>query len=262
MKLLVIIYETDNNNENLKKLLDSLKFSKFNFVLLGQNDKWDSFGTKILNIKKYLETIDPNTLILQLDARDVIVNNTNPDNLIKKFNENFDINKVLYSTEQGCCVEPLYNTGPKGIISSGVRNYKYINHNLSDKERENNNKTWTESMKNKNTTDKNFHYLNAGLVLGLSKNLLKIYNIINIRSNEDDQAILTDLFLQNPELFQLDYNQIIFSNSNAWDQENGCFYIWSESKWKNKITDTNPSFIQTPGKHWSCYNTLYDSLKK
>jgi len=112
-----------------------------------------------------------------------------------------------------------------------------------------------------------FHYLNSGMNFGKAKDFLQIYSsplIQNLDPSMDDQAELTKLFMDPNyrNLFYLDYEQVFFSNSNAWDSKDGCFFEWDESSqaFRNTKTNTIPFIIQTPAKHWSCYDLLSAKL--
>merc|ERR1712093_449542 len=55
-------------------------------------------------------------------------------------------------------------------------------------------------------------YPNTGIIVGKAKNIRKIYEILNMKESEDDQALMTELML-----------------NNDWTEGlNGCVYEWSK----------------------------------
>ena len=90
--------------------------------------------------------------------------------------------------------------------------------------------------------------------------------MMNIVDKEDDQLIMSEIFYHHLQMFALDYNREIFSNSHVWDskdgsKDSGCYYA---ATGKGMIMDTylnsTPFFIHTPGKHFKCYDYLKGSL--
>jgi hypothetical protein len=181
----------------------------------------------------------------------------------------------LISTELGCCERPKYFFKPNELrningtiktdISKSVVNdlSKYT----SEEEQQANKEMWESSFMTINPNRSNGWFKpNAGLYMGKVKDLQKMYYLMNIQVSEDDQTILSEIILQNKGMFVLDYNAEIFSNSFAWDPKSeeicgGCYYKKNK---RNEITNqmfrTTPYFLHFPGKHFKCYDTVYDLL--
>ncbi len=227
--LLVIVYE-NTKHPNAEKLKDLLDKRGFPFVFIGLGDNWEGFGTKTHGITNYINdpssNIDDDTYIICLDSRDVICNGNVTDtlNILKKFDEN----KLIISTEKGCCVP-----------STTVSMRSYMEERASKKNLEN-------------------KYLNAGMIAGKAKVFKKIYPF-NMRKTDDDQTGLIKWWQDHPDDIELDYDELLFSNANFWnkDHEKGCPYKISKKLPNERI----PQFIQTPAKFWKCYDNLYSKSK-
>jgi len=227
--LIIIVYE-NTKHPNAEKLKDLLDKRGFPFVFIGIGDKWEGFGTKTHGVINYINepsnNIKDDTYIICLDARDVICNGNVTDtlNILKKFDEN----KLIISTEKGCCVPST---------TSSMRSYM------------------DERASKKNLENK---YLNAGMIAGKAKMFKKIYPF-NIRKTDDDQTGLIKWWQDHPNDIELDYDELLFSNADFWnkDHEKGCPYKISKKLPNERI----PQFIQTPAKYWKCYNNLYSKSK-
>tara|TARA_A100001015_G_C15009892_1_gene722513 strand:- start:389 stop:1918 length:1530 start_codon:yes stop_codon:yes gene_type:complete len=226
--LLVIVYENTLHPNSLK--LKSLLIKReFPFKFIGLGDEWKGFGTKTHAIINYLnenkESIDDNMYIICLDSRDVIVNQ-NVDYTIKCLKQ-FDDNKLIISSERGCCVPTTTLNMRKYVESKNINNYDH-------------------------------QYLNAGMIAGKAKVFRKIYPF-NIKESDDDQTGLIKWWQNHPNDIILDYKQILFSNAFGWENEEfetACPYVL-----KNNNCNKKPCFIQTPAKFWKCYDKLYKESK-
>ena len=56
-------------------------------------------------------------------------------------------------------------------------------------------------------------YLNFGLQFGKAKDFVKLFRIMNLKPEDDDQTIMYKLFFDNPDLVKVDYTETIFSNA-------------------------------------------------
>ena len=222
----IIIFETNQHEKNVILLKQTLEKYNMNYIFLGNDIKWKGFGTKILEIQKYLKTQDENDVVVIIDARDVLTNNY-PEKLIEYFNKN-DKNQIIFGCEKGCCTPG---------VTDNVKNFMHDKGKLYNQ-------------------DNDFLYLNAGLYMGRIKNILDLYEKINIKEEDDDQTLISNYWSKNPEKIKLDYDQEIFSNSNFWKNE--CFFSKDENKnnYKNTFKNTYPVFIHTPAKHFTCYDSI------
>jgi len=55
--------------------------------------------------------------------------------------------------------------------------------------------------------------LNFGMMVGINKNILKMFKLFDLKSGEDDQHLASEFFFMRPEMVILDYTQILLSNT-------------------------------------------------
>jgi len=265
--VLVIIFETDLNDAHLVKYEETLKKLCYRYKIL-TDKKWKGFGGKIHNIHKYLLTLPQNQIVVISDARDVLAVNYKSKELYEYVYDKLDHN-IIVSSEIGCCVN-TFDYKPGELIKEGHYQNKQNKSFVSAEE-------WKSMFKQRAIQEqvsvsgyKNSIHLNAGLYIGKVKNITKVYRLMNIRETDDDQFFMSEIFNTYPNLIKLDYYRFIFSNSHVWDTnnkekniiaDNGCFYIKQDRKIIDTITNTVPFFIHTPGKHFNCYDNVYDMLK-
>lgn len=59
-------------NDNTRLFLKTLETNGWNYTLLGEGDKWIGLMNKVIAYHKYLKTLDPSTVVILSDARDVV----------------------------------------------------------------------------------------------------------------------------------------------------------------------------------------------
>lgn len=270
--VLVITYETDLKNKNLKLLHDTLKENKYRSRIITEK-KWKGFGGKIIKINAYLKSLHPEQIVVVSDARDVLSVNFDQEHLYSKLS-NFDEidSKVIFGTEIGCCVRTPFEPGKLRSRKGDVihRTFEKTGKDLSSKWK---NVFQTRAkLKNINhsISSKPNIYINAGLYIGKVKNILSLYKLINIDYKEDDQLLMSEIYYHFPNKFHLDYNREFISNSHVWDSFNkktieddsGCYYKMDNNKIKDTYLNSYPYFIHTPGKHFKCYDAISKMLSK
>ena len=268
--LLVVTYETDLKNKHLSYLKASLEKNGYKYTIL-TDKKWTRFGGKIKKISKYLKGLNPNQLVIVMDARDVLSVNFDSASFIAEVSD-ISQDKVIVSTEIGCCVPARYKPGELRTTTGKIINRTYDKTTSG----ENFDEMWKKMFKTRATHKKIKHpvehkqsiYLNAGIYCGKAKTILEIYNLMNISSGEDDQLIMSEVFYHFPNKFHLDYNRVFFSNSHVWDSNNnkdvaedtGCYYVRENDRIKDVYLSSFPYFIHTPGKHFRCYDHVLKSI--
>ena len=147
-------------------------------IILGMGEKWlggnmkegPGGGFKINLLKKFINNINENKLLIFTDCYDVIMNN-NVNILIEKYYNKYN-NKIVFACEKFCWPnKKLINLYPEN-------NYK-------------------------------LKYLNSGLFIGFTNDIKELLDKINIKDIEDDQLYYTLEFLNNENII-LDYECILF----------------------------------------------------
>lgn len=267
-RLHVVTFETDLNHINMKKLTNSLNKYSYEYHILSDKE-WKGFGTKIVSFHEYLKSIDPEQIVVFCDARDVLCVNHNSRDLIEKFKTHIQTSKVVVSTEIGCCVPSNFNPGEYRSKTGEVLKKSF---SLNEADKADKADKWKEMFKLRARDHDIMHdiehkqsiHLNSGMYMGRVKDIMNIHKLMNIDVTEDDQLIMSEVFYHHPHLFHLDYNRDFFSNSHVWDTSNeseieddpGCYYKMEKGKIIDTYLNSEPFFIQTPGKHYKCLDSI------
>jgi hypothetical protein len=288
-KLKIIIYETGPYSTSLETFMNVAEKYGVESVVVGQGSEFEGFGSKYGQLKDSLDELkdDPQALVAVIDGRDVLLNvnhDVDRNTFQLRVNQFIDTFKemvtgkpraVLMSAEQQCCVAALCHADSPSFYfdpDSGKRAQRACPSGEEgcgwlDNE---NVKFWQSLMVAEaysNTGSREISpYLNAGLMVGTAQNLIDLIERIDLGNEEDDQAVLSAMYLQFPELVVLDYEQKLLGN-NAWPKglEEGCIYDFDEqneekSHLTNTQTGTAPLIVHTPGKFYNCLDTLIDRL--
>jgi len=285
----VLMYETDTSLQDdptspLAFFMQQSSIADMRTTVYGGGLEYHGFGDKYQTLKALLEVIDPNKLVVIADARDVALNIPKDEEganaAIDRFLDTYDKltandpHAVVMSSESQCCVSAMTHAHPseyfdpitkkrtKRACSSGKAGcYWSQNDNIYawvDFHRERAfNKTGIERV----GEDVGDVYLNAGLMAGYPEDLINLVNVLDIAPEEDDQAVLSGLMNQFPDMIVLDYNQEMFGN-NQWPQglENGCVFEKNNEILAHRDTKTEPLIIHTPGKFYGCLDVLIEEL--
>ncbi|CAJ1959486.1 unnamed protein product [Cylindrotheca closterium] len=288
-KLKVIIYETGPYSTSLQTFMDVADKYGLEAIVVGQGSTFSGFGSKYGQLKDSLHEMshDPKALVAVIDGRDVLLN-VNRDversafeDRIDNFVENFKelvLGKpeaVLMSAEQQCCVAALCHADSPAYYFDPVTKKRANRACPSGEEGcgwvDNDNVAFWQSLMvaeayQHTGSHETSPFLNAGLMAGTAKNLIELIDRMDLGEEEDDQAVLSAMYLQFPELIVLDYEQQLLGN-NAWPKglEEGCIYDFDpnmdeELFLTNTQTGTSPLILHTPGKFYDCLDTLIDRL--
>jgi len=283
----VLMYETDATiegkaNSPLHFFKERSQVANLKTTVYGNNLNYRGFGDKYQNLRPLLEIINQDTLIILADARDVALNVPEDKDMaiaaVDHFVENFKRatqnapNAVVLSAEAQCCVSALSHAHPGEYFDSatGKRNKRACSSGVDNcLWSENNNIfSWVDFMHQRafNATGQEANgdvYLNAGLMAGYPKDLIKLLDVMDIDPTEDDQAVLTGLMYTYPEMLVLDYGQEMFGN-NQWTRGlvDGCVFEGdgSQSPLIHIETQTQPLMIHAPGKFYSCLDVIIEAL--
>lgn len=238
-----VIYE-NTEGTTTTNLIKLLKKFGYNYRIVGFGNEWNGWYGRLQNYQKFVNMIDDDVYVLFCDGRDVLVN-TNYSDFIEKA-KNMYKNKIIFGSETHCCngienlreesmdqnipIKDIYVKYMEDLAHKTINNYKY-----------------------------KYFYLNFGLIFGKAKDFKHFFKALNIQPGDDDQGLATRELYRNPDLYQLDYNQELFSN-----MIHTCDYVWDESKkmFKHTITGTYPSILHFPGKNFECYNKILDKLQQ
>jgi hypothetical protein len=295
-KLHVLVYETENDalgaESPSQRLVDQINrdgIEGMHATVYGHKNRggFAGYGSKFSSVVPILELIsqsDDDALVVLSDSRDVLVNNpfndkTYSKDLVNEFRVAFDDatafkpKSIVVSAEAQCCVSALthvplggyYNTdGSRSNIacSSGSEGCLWAGDDKAEPWERFMNERMLQQSFGKKYDDA---YLNAGLIVGKPKDLLRVILSAQINDNEDDQAVWTDYMYHNPNDIVLDYQQQLFGNNRggvANIHDGGCvFHKQPDSKrLVHMMTHTQPLFLHSPGAFFACHDQMSQAL--
>jgi len=284
--VMVLMFETDETLQHDPK--SPLHFFRekgdtahLQTTVYGGKLDYHGFGDKYQTLKPLLEIMDSDKLVILADARDVVLNVPNNEAFASLAVDNFietyrKLTKdtpgaVVMSAEAQCCVSAMSHAHPseyfdpstkkrtKRACSSGLGECMwYPSQNIEDWQ------VFMEDLAFNTTGEENSDvYLNAGLMVGYPADLINLLNVLDIGPAEDDQAVLSGLMYQFPDMIKLDYKQEMFGN-NQWPKGlvDGCMFE-SQGDHLSLIhteTGTEPLVLHTPGKFYDCLDVLIEDL--
>lgn len=159
----------------LNMLISSMDRFGLDYVVLGQGQQWKGFGTKIIFLKEYLETISPEyTHVIFVDAYDVIFL-SGIEEIEKKYADNWP-DKIVFSAELNCwpCAELSVQYPPSDSI---------------------------------------WRYLNSGSYTGSIADILGLLEAYPPTFEMDDQLYFTNILLAQQLPIVLDTNCVLFQTT-------------------------------------------------
>jgi hypothetical protein len=302
--IVVLVYETTDSTKQhnyfaspVRSLVNQLGVKGIEVSVFGSSNEFEGYGSKFVSVLPVLKSmINQDTLVVITDSRDVLVNNPyDVDSYVYLLASEFrwafyeltmhKTGAIVVSAEAQCCVSALTHVQPGGYYNpDGTRKQTACWSGKSDCQwvSDDNAAAWENAMydamtkhqslltsaassASKNTTYVD-RYLNAGLVAGKARDLIRILESAQIGPNEDDQAVLTDYMIQHPEDIVLDYGQTMFGNNRVGvqssNEEERCIFsvVQSHGRLVHSKTSTTPLFVHSPGGYYSCHDHLATML--
>lgn len=251
-------------------------------------DDFEGFGSKYAAVYPLLSKMNPASLVVISDGRDVLINNPMFDHAdvssaVSEFRSAYSEltstypRAIVVSAEAQCCVSALTHVVPGQYYNTdGTRNSRAC---ASGEEGclwagEEKAMPWENFMRQiavdrAIATDNADIYLNAGLMAGSASNLIRVIESAMIGKDEDDQAVLTDYMFLHPEEIVLDYGQTLFGNNRGGiegTEEEKCVFDLSDEDSSSSMrlvhakTGTSPLFLHSPGKFLECHDELAAKL--
>lgn len=276
LDLHILVFETSQEKAEAMTLAAQSYAAGVNLHVFGVNVTFEGFGTKWNIVSPVLEALPDNALVAIVDGRDVLLNIHKDDpqqgvDVRQGFiNSHLALTDgkpgaVVMSTEGQCCVAAMTFVKPGDYFAEdGRRNERAC---PSGEEGclwagDANKVPWEDFFhdiaKKRTGLDLMDVYLNAGLVSGKPKDLLKLIKTVDMEVYEDDQAVFSDFMWRYPNLLVLDYAQQMFGNAR-WTQGmkgGGCPFDRDPSisigSLEHGETKSMPLFLHGPGKFFEC----------
>lgn len=284
----VLLYETeshkDSQAQSLMKQLGQL--DGIHGTVFGEGKGFEGYGSKYSALYPSLKKMDPEVLIVVSDGRDVLINNPMHSDAyrtsaVEEFRRHYEeltssypSGAIVISAEAQCCVSALTYVAPGDYFNEdGSRNQ----HSCASGEAgctwagDDKALPWEDFMRNlaleRNTEATKYDdiYLNAGLMAGKARDLLRVIEKAGVGKDEDDQAVLTDFMYMNPNSIILDYGQNLFGNNRGGlggMDDGSCVFELSDDeslgggRLVHSKTLSSPLFLHSPGGFFECQDSL------
>ena len=242
-KPLVISYENDKTNNNSLLFKKSLERNNWDYLFVGQGEKWNGFKNKINGYYNILQKLPQDKIVLLSDSRDVFCLRS-PKHFLQHLNENLHLKEqILVSAE-------IFLVGHMNWTEEIISNYLKKNNKTYD------NVFWQGIPLNNYWTFHNKQndlplrkYVNSGLIVGKVSNLLKMWKWILDNDIQDDQlgvAKYTETF---PQFIKLDDEASILHTSGYG--VNGGLYNMEKQKYDSptfsELLGMSSYFLHIPG---------------
>lgn len=237
---LVVAIETCDSNPNTANFIKSLELNDWDYEIIGSGHTWSGMYDKIILNHKYLQTADPEKLIVLSDARDVFCVRT--PQYFKDVFDNFK--KPLVASMEIFCQSHPYDVD----LSESWQCVPL-------------NKYW--AYTGVNPTEIKRKYVCAGLLAGKAKHLLEFFEWVIKSKWKDDQAALGEYANTFPERIAVDVDARLLHNSeygvNIGLQTHK---QWSDSPSIAELTGRLNYFLHIPGIEKSIgQRKIYDLVK-
>lgn len=285
----VLIYETESMEESPATSLrdEALHLDGVTASIFGLGQGFEGYGSKYAAVYSVLQKLSPDMLVVLSDGRDVLLNNpASTDKYLAtaatEFRAAFQTltanqpGAVVISAEAQCCVSALTHATPGGYYNAdGSRNNRACSSGEADCLWDGDDKAepWETFMKHVaiQRTNENYDdvYLNAGLMAGSARDLLRLIEQAVIGKDEDDQAVLTDFMYTHPESIVLDYGQTMFGNNRGgllggMEDGSSCTFALRDGDEHERLvhmkTMSSPMFVHSPGGFLQCHDDLAEKL--
>lgn len=271
----VLIYDTmastgedsSPESEQVSHLLEQVRAIGWKNKLVGLGSLWQGWGSKLTAMLDEIKKLDPKQFVIVSDSHDVLVN-TVPGGM-KAFLKNFQEltadhpGAVVVGAEGTCCAAAMNLVGgpgrliehdgsrPQHSCSSGVGECLHKGAEFDQ--------PWQtffkELAQKRGFKDASYPYLNAGILSGYAGDVVRVYEFLQAKPQEDDQALLSEAMYRRPDWLVIDYEQRLFGSNS----QKGCQYDWqlptddNIGHFRNRATGHSPLFIQTSGHFIECY---------
>jgi len=195
----------------LDKIIANVKKNKEDIEVLGLQENriigWEShqnFGVKLRELYNYVNrpTLDPNDIVLFTDAYDVAYLGDQKE-VLRRYK--MFSKPIVFGAERSCHPDPDRAT-----------DYKFL--------------------------DTEFPFLNSGMIIGKVGALRQCMKGYQYDDRHDDQRFWTTVFFENPDIIELDHENLLFLNAADMDMED---FDWNKKTvWYKR---RNPLFVHING---------------
>jgi hypothetical protein len=174
--------------------------------------------------------VQPDDVLVVLDAHDILANAFDEAAFEDRVRRVVQPNQVIFSAEGQCCVAALGADNNQFFGDRGDRKDRTCQSHRDScaggnyAERI---KVWIDKMQQRAPAGAPDMFLNAGVAVGTAAAFSSMLSAADILEEEDDQAVLTALYLSNQTKVDitLDFSQVIKSRSCVYVHVCVCVYV-------------------------------------
>ena len=197
--------------------------------------EFQGYGSKWAALSNFLdsdntEMVQPEDVLVVLDAHDILANAFDEAAFEDRVRRVVQPNQVIFSAEGQCCVAALGADNNQFFGDRGDRKDRTCQSHRDScaggnyAERI---KVWIDKMQQRAPAGAPDMFLNAGVAVGTAAAFSSMLSAADILEEEDDQAVLTALYLSNQTKVDitLDFSQVIKSRSCVYVHVCVCVYV-------------------------------------
>lgn len=239
-------HKKEDKYENTMNLISTLESNDWDYQIIGEGDKWNGFYSKIIGYRDFLKEMNPEKIIVLIDAHDVLCVRSSIRYMehFKKYNK-----KIVVSMELFAESNMSYNFNKSYYQTIWLGPY-FQYYNIDP-----------EKIVNKKK------YVNSGLISGYARDLYDFLNWSIENNYQDDQYALGAYMNLNPEKIYADIHAQLLHTS-GFGVNNGLHH---EEQINDSVTiaellGKKAFFIHIPGLNGSkgqkyMYNGLVQCVK-
>ena len=234
---LVVSYD-NNPTENTRFFIKTLENNVWDYKFVGEGETWKGFTSKVIGYNAFLSSIDPETIVVLSDARDVVCVRS-PKAFIEaysSFQTDFIVSMELFCGGKTDVTDEFVDAQCVPLV-----NY------------------W----KHYNILELPFRkFVNSGLIAGKAGSILKWLQFTIENKYDDDQFALCQYINKYPERISVDSDAILLHSStfgvNAGMQK--IFLQAKDSPTLAELYGRGAFFIHIPGIHNKGQRTVYNDV--
>jgi hypothetical protein len=224
----VVIYENSTTATRTKNLEKMLKHFNYNYEIIGRGEKWEGWHGRLKTCIKYFNKMDDDAYVLMSDGRDVLVGEDASSFSEKAIRFYKRVGgKIIFNGETLCCVagKEFYGTPQqKEEYFESIRKF-------------------FEARQPKPATP--LYTLNYGLAFGKVRDFKEMFNVLELKPDEDDQGVLIQKIMAGKfNNYEIDYESelfgVMFDQPPEWDA--------TKKKYLSPAPKSYPVFLHFPGK--------------
>lgn len=246
----LLLYQED------EMLINTRTSPGINTTFFGYDRGAEDFGSKLMSVMPLLSSLPPESIVVIGDARNTFVDMPmgNEIDTLSRFKKYFSMvtdrmGAVVFPVGTMHCSSAFVHVAPGDLFTEkGNRKGRACSSKspgCTRNDSENKTAMWSSFMRshcNNNLTKQIF--LDTSMLAGKAINIQRLLKMANLASNEDEQAVFSDLFYHRPDLFFLDYDHLLFGSLLNARQTQNVESELARDGTSNALFKRNPEFFE------------------